>query len=236
MSQVHLYSSLDKSIRYFLCPRTGLTSRMLFHPWGDFFTPSLPSHLFLPPWLYCLPNFSLRTVAWENHSRQGFWVSQIWRWGDVTWHTEGRGRRWGLQASHSWRLRQLWVPFRSKGRFQWVTQRKASWSWKRNRSKQDTESTARSPARGYEHAERGSTERKRKMCKNHSLFPWQSSKVLYYRKMAHGVSCVPEDEHSAGRQTLSNHRARWTTKRFYKEYMPFTKLKSHQCAGTWDHI
>lgn len=140
MSQVHLYSSLDKNIRYFLCPRTGLTSRMLFHPWGDVFTPSLPSHLFLPPRLYCLPNFSLCTVAWENHSRQVFWVSQIWCWGDVTWHTEGRGRRWGLQASHSWRLRQPWVPFRRKGRFQWVTQRKASWSWKRNRSRQDSES------------------------------------------------------------------------------------------------
>lgn len=55
------------------------------------------------------------------------------------------------------------------------------------------------PAWGYEHAERSSTERKRKMCETHSLFPWQSSKVLYYRKMAHGVFCVPEDKHSSGR-------------------------------------
>lgn len=89
-----------------LCPRTGLTSHMLFHPQGTFFTPSLLPHLFLPPRLCCLPNSSPCTLAWENHSRQGFWVSQIWRWGDVTWHTEGRRKRWGLQASHSWRLRQ----------------------------------------------------------------------------------------------------------------------------------
>lgn len=81
-----------------LCLRTGLTSLACCSDLrGLLSSYSPPSHLFLPPPLpCCLPNFSHCTVVGENHSRQGFWVSQIWRWRDVTWHTEGRGRRWGL--------------------------------------------------------------------------------------------------------------------------------------------
>lgn len=75
-----------------------------------------------------------------------------------------------------------------------------------------------SPAQGYEHAERSSTERKRKTCKNHSLFPCQNSKFSITEKWHMGCFVSQKMNTLLAGMALSNHRARWTTKRFYKEY------------------